>query len=109
MIPMGGHKIAPNPALIETQSRYVFEHGTDGENLASRISVSAVRNRMHLRWKAIDAPSQPSTRAVLKTRSSPLPIREVVHRTRTVVQQASSLSIPMKVHDATPPWKRLPS
>ena len=56
MIPMGGQKIAPNPTLVEEQSRNVPQHGTDSRKRAHANTISAVTNRTHLRLKATGGP-----------------------------------------------------
>src|SRR5215813_10612213 len=40
MIPMGGHKIAPNPALIETNPDTYLSMGLTAENLAAEFRIS---------------------------------------------------------------------
>src|SRR6266487_1645568 len=40
MIPMGGHKIAPNPTLIETQPDTYLSMGLTAENLASQYRIT---------------------------------------------------------------------
>src|SRR5436189_1564334 len=39
MIPMGGHKIAPNPALIETNPDTYLSMGLTAENIASEFRI----------------------------------------------------------------------
>src|SRR5499433_3617814 len=40
MIPMGGHKIAPNPSLIETNPDTYLSMGLTAENLAKEFRIS---------------------------------------------------------------------
>jgi acetyl-CoA acyltransferase len=77
MIPMGGHKIAPNPALIESNPDTYLSMGLTAENLAAEFRISREDQ---------DAFSLEShRRAVIAVDSGrfneeivPIPIREVV-------------------------------
>jgi acetyl-CoA acyltransferase len=40
LIPMGGHKISPNPTLVETWPDYYLNMGLTAENLASKYSIT---------------------------------------------------------------------
>jgi acetyl-CoA acyltransferase len=40
MIPMGGHKIVPNPTLVDTWPDYFLNMGLTAENLARKYSIS---------------------------------------------------------------------
>jgi acetyl-CoA acyltransferase len=40
MIPMGGHKIVPNPTLVETWPDFYLNMGLTAENLAQKYSIS---------------------------------------------------------------------
>jgi acetyl-CoA acyltransferase len=40
LVPMGGHKIVPNPTLIETWPDYYLNMGLTAENLAARYGIS---------------------------------------------------------------------
>src|SRR6266705_2120087 len=42
MIPMGGHKIAPNPALIDSNPDTYLSMGLTAENIASEFRISRV-------------------------------------------------------------------
>ena len=37
LIPMGGHKIVPNPTLVETMARLLLEHGTHGREPRAEV------------------------------------------------------------------------
>src|SRR5215470_13206515 len=77
MIPMGGHKIAPNPALIETNPASYLSMGLTAENLAAEFRISREDQ---------DAFSLESHRRAIAALDSgrfneeivPLPIHEVV-------------------------------
>ena len=40
LVPMGGHKIAPNPTLVENSPDYYLNMGLTAENLARKYSIS---------------------------------------------------------------------
>jgi acetyl-CoA acyltransferase len=40
LIPMGGHKISPNPTLVDTWPDYYLNMGLTAENLASKYSIT---------------------------------------------------------------------
>ena len=40
LVPMGGHKIAPNPTLVENSPDYYLNMGLTAENLAQKYSIS---------------------------------------------------------------------
>jgi len=40
LVPMGGHKIVPNPTLVESSPDYYLNMGLTAENLARRYSIS---------------------------------------------------------------------
>src|SRR5437868_11109567 len=77
MIPMGGHKIAPNPALIETNPDTYLSMGLTAENVAGEFRISredqdAFALESHRRAiAAIDA-------GRFKEETIPLPIRDVM-------------------------------
>ena len=77
MIPMGGHKIAPNPRLIETDPGTYLSMGLTAENLAREFRISredqdAFALESHRRaLEAIDG-------GRFKDEIVPLPVREVV-------------------------------
>ena len=77
MIPMGGHKIAPNPRLIETDPGTYLSMGLTAENLAREFHISreeqdAFALESHRRaLEAIDG-------GRFKDEIVPLPVREVV-------------------------------
>jgi acetyl-CoA acyltransferase len=77
MIPMGGHKIAPNPALIETNPDTYLSMGLTAENLASGYHINrgdqdAFALESHQRAiAAIDA-------GRFKDEIVPLPVNEVL-------------------------------
>jgi acetyl-CoA acyltransferase len=77
MIPMGGHKLAPNPALIETNPDTYLSMGLTAENIASgfhinRADQDAFALESHRRAiNAIDA-------GRFKDEIVPLPVNEVV-------------------------------
>jgi acetyl-CoA acyltransferase len=58
MIPMGGHKIVPNPTLVETWPDFYLNMGLTAENLAQKYSISreeADEFSLRSHQKAIDA------------------------------------------------------
>jgi acetyl-CoA acyltransferase len=77
MIPMGGHKIAPNPRLIETNPDTYLSMGLTAENLAREFRISRQEQDAfaleshHRAIKAIDA-------GRLKDEVVAVPVREVV-------------------------------
>ena len=77
MIPMGGHKVAPNPALVETNPDTYLSMGLTAENLASAFQINRAEQdafalESHRRaTNAIDA-------GRFKDEIVPLPVNEVV-------------------------------
>jgi acetyl-CoA acyltransferase len=77
MIPMGGHKIAPNPALVESNPDTYLSMGLTAENVAAQFRIhrdeqDAFALESHRRAvQAIDA-------GRFKDEIVPLPVREVV-------------------------------
>jgi acetyl-CoA acyltransferase len=82
LVPMGGNKIAPNPALVDSVSGRVPEHRPGGREPRARVGISreeqdAFALRSHQRAvAAIDAGGS-------RTRSCPLTVRTVDTRTGT--------------------------
>jgi acetyl-CoA acyltransferase len=85
MIPMGGHKIAPNPTLVETDPDTYLSMGLTAENLATQYGISREEQdtfalESHRRAvQAIDG-------GRFKDEIVPLPVREVLveHAQRVV-------------------------
>jgi acetyl-CoA acyltransferase len=77
MIPMGGHKIAPNPALVETNPDTYLSMGLTAENLASAFHI----NRAEQDAFALESHRR-ATNAIdggrFKDEIVPLPVNEVV-------------------------------
>lgn len=58
LIPMGGHKIVPNPTIVDTWPDYFLNMGLTAENLAQKYSISreeADSFSLHSHQKAYDA------------------------------------------------------
>ncbi len=58
LIPMGGHKIVPNPTIVDTWPDYFLNMGLTAENLAQKYSISredADTFSLHSHQKAYDA------------------------------------------------------
>ena len=58
MIPMGGHKIVPNPTLVDTWPDFYLNMGLTAENLAKKYSISreeADEFSLRSHQKAVDA------------------------------------------------------
>lgn len=58
LVPMGGHKIVPNPKLVDTWPDYYLSMGLTAENLARKYSISreeADEFSLHSHQKALDA------------------------------------------------------
>src|SRR5262245_51997091 len=87
MIPMGGHKIAPNPSLIETNPDTYLSMGLTAENLAKEYQISrdeqdAFALESHRRAvQAVDS-------GRFSDEIAPLPVHEVlVERGQSVVRE----------------------
>src|SRR5215813_3684898 len=77
MIPMGGHKIAPNPALIETNPDTYLSMGLTAENLAVQFQISRQEQdafALESHRRAIDAIDA----GRFNDEIEPLPVHEVV-------------------------------
>jgi acetyl-CoA acyltransferase len=89
MIPMGGHKIAPNPTLVETNPDTYLSMGLTAENLADEFHISreeqdAFALESHKRAvQAVDS-------GRFKDEIVPLPVHEVLldHGQRTVLESS---------------------
>jgi acetyl-CoA acyltransferase len=86
MIPMGGHKIAPNPALVESNPDTYLSMGLTAENLAGEFQITrdeqdAFALESHRRAiEAIEA-------GRFKSEIAPLPVRDVsIERGQRVVR-----------------------
>jgi acetyl-CoA acyltransferase len=86
MIPMGGHKIAPNPALVESNPDAYLSMGLTAENLAGEFQITreeqdAFALESHRRAiEAIDG-------GRFKSEIAPLPVRDVsIERGQRVVR-----------------------
>jgi acetyl-CoA acyltransferase len=58
LVPMGGHKIAPNPELVDAWPDYYLNMGLTAENVAQKYSISrreADEFSLHSHQKAIEA------------------------------------------------------
>jgi len=85
MIPMGGHKIAPNPTLIETNPDTYLSMGLTAENVANQFKISREEQdafALESHRRAIDAIDA----GRFKDEIVPLPVHEVLleHAQRTV-------------------------
>jgi acetyl-CoA acyltransferase len=76
LVPMGGHKISPNPTLVENWPDYYLNMGLTAENLARKYSISreeADEFSFRSHQKAINAINQ----GKFKDEVVPLPVRTV--------------------------------
>jgi acetyl-CoA acyltransferase len=85
MIPMGGHKIAPNPTLIETNPDTYLSMGLTAENVANEFKISREEQdafALESHRRAIDAIDA----GRFKDEIEPLPVYEILleHAQRTV-------------------------
>src|SRR5436309_1945268 len=87
LIPMGGHKIAPNPALIESNPDTYLSMGLTAENLAKEFRISREQQdafALESHRRAIQA----TDTGRFKDEIIPLPVREVmVERAQRVVRE----------------------
>ena len=70
LVPMGGHKIAPNPTLMDRYPDVYLSTGLVAENHARANPASRARSRTASRSPAISARSRPSTAAASSMKSS---------------------------------------
>jgi len=103
MIPMGGHKIAPNPALIESDPDTYLSMGLTSENLAREFGIRP-RSKMRLRWKAIARPLLRSTPDDSRMRSSRCRSAKLYWNSRAE-RCVNSTSRPTKDRGVTRRWK----
>jgi len=76
LVPMGGHKIAPNPTLVENWPDYYLNMGLTAENLARKYSISreeADEFSFRSHQKAIKAINE----GKFKDEVVPLPVRTI--------------------------------
>ena len=64
LVPMGGHKIAPNPTLVDSYPDVYLTHRPGGREPRARSTASPARSRTRSRCAAISARSRRSTRAI---------------------------------------------
>ena len=69
LVPMGGHKVAPNPTLVDSYPDVYLSTGLVAENHAPRVGISRERSRTRSRCAAISGRLRRSTPAVSTTRS----------------------------------------
>ena len=99
LIPMMGHKVAPNPALVESSPDAYLAMGMTAEVVAQKYGI-LVRMPTPSPWRRIRRPSPPSTRAGSRTRSSP---------SRSGPTGVAAPSTPTRGRVATRAWPRSPA
>jgi len=82
LVPMGGHKLSPNPTLMDVYPDVYLSTGLVAENHA-RESISRATSRTRSRCAAISARLQRSTAAGSRTRSCRSRRRSLMERTET--------------------------
>ena len=107
LVPMGGHKIAPNPTLMDNYPDVYLSTGLVAENHARESAISREPNRTRSRCAATSAPSPRSTAAASpRNRAGHRAVVNGVGGNAQMTAFARSRSRWTKDRGATPPPRR---